>query len=795
MGIFSKLFFGSKLSKYKKEVKKINDFNDFVSKMTEEQIKNRISEIKLILQKEPKKINDFKFEVFAMTKEAAKRTINMMHFDCQLIGGSVLNEGMIAEMRTGEGKTLVATLPASLNALTGLGVHIISVNDYLIKRDCEWMGPIYNYLGLTVGYIVGTSTFEERRNAYNCDITYVTNNEIGFDYLKDNMKYSLDDMILTKRGLNYAIVDEVDSILIDEARTPLIISGETSEDVRLYIEIDKIVKKLEQKDYEIDEKNKQIQLTEIGNEKVDSMLKKAGLLDYKSDLYDIHSFSLLNHIMQSLRAHFLFKKEIDYMIKDKQVQIIDEFTGRIMSGRRYSEGLHQAIEAKERVEVQKENQSLASITYQNFFRMYKKLSGMTGTANTEAKEFFGVYNLRILEIPTNKKITREDLNDLIFITEKKKLEAIIKTVKETHEKGQPILIGTTNIKKSEELSSILTKEHLKHNVLNAKYHEQEAHIIAEAGRFKAITIATNMAGRGTDIALGGNVSQRLQNITNIEEIEKIIKEFEEERQLVLKAGGLFLIGSERYENRRIDNQLLGRAGRQGDPGKSQFFLSLEDNLLRLFGGEQMQNMMNMFKAKEDETMSHSMINKVVERSQKRIESMHYEMRKNILKYDDVVNEQRKSFLEQRLDFIKSFSSINYVKEMILDKNSEFLTDENIDLKFEFHRIYNIYIENQDYNLSHLNELSYNKIENKFNSFKKEITEHIIKEITLTTLDEKWRYYLLDIDHLRESVHLASYAQKDPLLEFQMKSYQLYTKMMNSFVEDLLIRLFRLEIEL
>lgn len=794
MGLFSKLFFfQDKLSKYKKVLTKVNNLKEQTSQLTEEQIKNRIQEIKQILKKEPNKIEQFQPEVFAMVREASKRTINMFHFDCQIIGGAVLFDNKIAEMKTGEGKTLVATLPASLNALLDKGVHIVSVNDYLVKRDFNWMKPVYEYLGLTVNYIINNSSQEERREAYNSDIVYVTNNELGFDYLRDGMKTSINEMLLLDK-LHYAIIDEVDSILIDEARTPLIISGEANENIRMYLEINKIIRKLKTEDYEIEEKNKHIQLTDEGNHKVDLMLKKAGIINNDQDLYDMQSFSILNHILQSLKAHFLFKKDIDYIVKEKEVIIIDEFTGRATPGRRYSEGLHQALEAKEEVPIQKENQTLSSITYQNFFRMYEKLSGMTGTAKTEEKEFFSIYNLRVLEIPTNKKVIREDLNDLIYITEKKKIEEIIKKIKEIHQTGQPILIGTINIQKSEELSSALKKEGLKHNVLNAKYHEQEANIIAEAGRLNAITIATNMAGRGTDIALGGNLSKRLEHITNNEEIEKIVNEYEEEKKKIKDAGGLFLIGSERYENRRIDNQLLGRAGRQGDPGKSQFFLSLEDNLLRLFGGEKMQKMMTMFNAKEDEKMSHSMINDIVRRSQERITGMHYEMRKNTLKYDDVINEQRKSFISQRLDFIKSQDPKKYIKEMILDKNLEIIKDENLDKDFELHRIYNLEISKNS-NLHEINEITIQKFEERFSSFKIEIQNHIFKEMTLLTLDEKWRFYLNEVDHIKEAVHLVSYAQKDPITEFQIKTYEAYHKMMHSFIEDLLIRISRLDIEI
>ena len=638
------------IKKYKIRVNEINSLEAEMQKLTDLELKAKTIKFKQQINsvidknksneendKEINKIlNKILPEAFAVVREASRRVLGMRHFDVQLIGGMVLHDGSIAEMKTGEGKTLVATLAAYLNALSGRGVHIITVNDYLVNVGYNWMGKVYNFLGLTVGKITENTSQEERKDEYAKDITYVTNNEIGFDYLRDNMKATIDDMVLIPRGLNFAIIDEVDSILIDESRTPLIISGPTAHDPNLYKEVDNIVKQLTEKDYEVDEKNKSIQLTESGNIHVENLLHFAGILPKNEELYSSNSFTLLNFIIQSLKAHVLFKNGADYIVKDDQVMIIDEFTGRIMDGRRYSNGLHQALEAKENLTIAPENQTLASITYQNFFRIYNKLSGMTGTAKTEAAEFFDIYKLQIIAVPTNKKVIRQDLNDLIFKDEKDKFNAILEAVKKIHEKKQPILIGTTSIEKSEALSNLLNKAGLKHNLLNAKHHEKEAEIIAEAGRLGAITIATNMAGRGTDIMLGGNIQKETDkaiaaaieenNIKknksettdiNAEKIaEDIKKKHQAEYDEVVKVGGLFVIGSERHESRRIDNQLLGRAGRQGDPGKTQFYLSLQDNLLRIFGGDKINTFITRFGFKEGESMDHPMLNSIINKSQK-----------------------------------------------------------------------------------------------------------------------------------------------------------------------------------
>ena len=627
-------------------VQKINSLEESIKKLSDSELKVRTEELRKI-SKESKDLDKLLPEAFALVREAGQRTIGQRHYDVQLMGGIILHQGKISEMKTGEGKTLVATLAAFLNALSGKGVHIITVNDYLAKRDAEWMGQIYKFLGLSVGCLTSDVSDENRKQTYQCDIVYGTNNEFAFDYLRDNMKLSLDEMV--QRDFNYCIVDEVDSILIDEARTPLIISGPTEDTSTEYFLCNKIVNDLNSDLYQKDEKDRNVTLNDKGVDEVEKKLSKLNLLN-GDNFYDPRNISLVHHINQSLKANVLFQKDKDYIIRDNQVQIIDEFTGRVLEGRRYSDGLHQAIEAKEGVPIQNENQTFASTTYQNYFRLYQKLSGMTGTAMTEANEFYDIYKLDVVEIPTNVSIARKDLNDQIYRTEKEKINAIIENIKEANKQGQPILVGTTSIEKSEELSNHLNQQSIKHNVLNAKQHEKEASIIAQAGRLGAVTIATNMAGRGTDIQLGGNLELRKMESNDPIQEEQL---FKEEKQKVMEAGGLFVIGTERHESRRIDNQLRGRSGRQGDQGKSIFFLSLEDDLMRIFGSERIDSMLQKLGFKEGESIDHPWINKALEKAQQKVEARNFDIRKSLLQFDDVMSDQRKVIYEQRLEILKT----------------------------------------------------------------------------------------------------------------------------------------------
>src|SRR4051812_25834320 len=660
-GALARKLFGSANDRYIKSlsflVEQINEIEPELEKLSDEALRARTAEFRQRLE-DGAELDDLLVEAFATVREAAKRTLGQRHFDVQLMGGIVLHRGMIAEMKTGEGKTLVSTLPVYLNALTGKGAHIVTVNDYLAKRDAEWMGQIYKFLGMSVGCIVHELDDPERQQAYLRDVTYGTNNELGFDYLRDNMKFRLEDMV--HRPFHYAIVDEVDSILIDEARTPLIISGPTEDNSELYIQVDKLIPALGPEDYEKDEKQRTVTLTEPGVEKIETLLRQSGLMSAGS-LYDINNISLVHHANQALRAHKLFALDTDYIVKDDKIVIIDEFTGRMMEGRRYSEGLHQALEAKEGVTVQNENQTLASITFQNYFRMYPKLAGMTGTAMTEAEEFGDIYKLEVIEVPTNLPVRRDDTDDEVYRSTREKFEAVVKQVIECRERQQPVLCGTVSIEKSEALSALLKKHQVPHNVLNARYHEQEASIIAQAGRPGTVTIATNMAGRGTDIQLGGNLDMRLKAelalIADETERERraaeIRAEIEAAREIVREAGGLFVIGSERHESRRIDNQLRGRSGRQGDPGASKFFVSLEDDLMRIFGSERMDSMLQRLGLKEGEAIIHPWVNKALAKAQQKVEARNYDIRKQLLKYDDVMNDQRKVVYEQRREIMNA----------------------------------------------------------------------------------------------------------------------------------------------
>ncbi len=740
------------------------------------------------------KLDDLIPESYSLVREAARRVLGERHYDVQLVGGIILHHGKIAEMKTGEGKTLVSTLPAFLNALTGKGVHIVTVNDYLAKRDSEWMGKIFNFLNVSTGCIISEMEDLERKKNYNLDITYGTNNELGFDYLRDNMKYDLKDMV--QREHNFCIVDEVDSILIDESRTPLIISGKVEDQSNLYSSANEFVNKLQKNDYDLDEKNKNAILTDSGIDKIEKLSIQKNILKNKN-FYDPENLNLVHHVNQSLKANLLFKKDTDYIVKDRKIQIIDEFTGRVLSGRRYSDGLHQAIEAKENVEIQQENQTLASITYQNYFRLYKKLSGMTGTAMTEAEEFYDIYKLNVVSIPTNNKLIRKDLNDLIYRTEKEKYDAITKKIIDCNKKGQPVLVGTTSIEKSEKISNNLKSNNLKHNILNAKFHEEEAKIIAEAGKVNAITIATNMAGRGTDIKLGGKTN----NVENLGSKEK--NEIKINEDNVKAFGGLCVIGTERHESRRIDNQLRGRSGRQGDPGASVFYISLQDELMRIFGGDQIDGMLKKLGLKENESIDHPWINKAMERAQKKVEARNFDIRKTLIKFDDVMNDQRQVVFTQRLNILKQTS----IKKIIQDFLEEILTivsKLNGDFKTSNDKeAYLTGIKNitgnsiNDKNLIELASKENMKLAEEVKElFKKKRSEKIgligeaqyndlEKKIFLQILDFSWRSHLQYLEQLRQVIGLRSYGQKDPLSEFKKEAFTLFEALLEKIKIDII----------
>ncbi|XVN40514.1 MAG: preprotein translocase subunit SecA [Rickettsia endosymbiont of Argas persicus] len=793
------------------EIANINALESVIQKLSDEELKNKTTEFKEKLGKGAT-LDDIAYEAFAVVREAAKKVYGMRHFDVQLIGGLTLHRGMISEMRTGEGKTLVATLPAYLNALTGKGVHIVTVNDYLVKRDSATMGKIYNFLGLSVGCIVAGMPDEAKRKAYNCDITYATNNEIGFDYLRDNMKYSMQERVL--HPFNFAIIDEVDSILIDEARTPLVISGPVNDNSELYGKIDKVVRQLNVSDFEKDEKLKTINLTESGITTVESLLSKENIIKPGSGLYDFENLSLVHYVNQALRAHNMFSIDVDYLVRDGKVMIIDEFTGRVMEGRRYSEGLHQALEAKEGVKIQNENQTLASITFQNYFRNYPKLSGMTGTAMTEAPELKDIYNLDVVAIPTHNKVTRLDLDDEIYGSKQDKYDAILKLIKDCYDRGQPVLVGTVSIEKSEEISNLLNKHKIQHKVLNAKFHEQEAFIIAQAGRFKAVTIATNMAGRGTDIMLGGNPEMLIEQLDKESltpavyeaKIAEIKAQIAEEKKQVIEAGGLFVIGTERHESRRIDNQLRGRSGRQGDPGKTKFFLSLDDDLMRIFASDRISGMLRTLGLKNGEAIHHPMISRSLEKAQQKVEAHNYEIRKNLLRFDDVMNDQRKIIYEQRTEIIKSKDSYDFLKSTMEELAKKIVLtfmpagsyreDWDIEnLSVELHRTFAIKFDQDLISKNDVTEEEVTKIvidsANNLYKSKEEVygidlMHNAVKYILLTTLDQVWKDHLHSLDHLRQGISLRAYAQKDPLSEYKREAFNLFEHMLNS-LKDLFIQ--------
>lgn len=787
------------------EVPKINAFEPQIAALSDEQLKEKTVEFRNRLAA-GETLDSLLLEAFAVVREAGKRALNMRHFDVQLIGGMVLHQGKIAEMRTGEGKTLVATLACYLNALEGKGVHVVTPNDYLSRRDSEWMGKIHRFLGLTVGCITNELTDFERREAYACDITYATNNELGFDYLRDNMKFDREQMV--QRGHNFAIVDEVDSILIDEARTPLIISGPTNDNSKLYEEINRLIPRLTETDFQLEEKDRGVFLTDAGIETLEKMLKSSGTIEANASLYDPQHLSLVHHINQALKAHKIFKNEIDYIVKDGAIVIIDEFTGRMQEGRRFSDGLHQALEAKEGVKVRNENQTLASITFQNYFRLYKKLAGMTGTATTEAVEFEEIYNLHVVEIPTNKTVSRIDEDDEIYKTEAAKYDAILKAIQEAHAKKQPVLVGTISIEKSEYLSKLLKSAKLPHNVLNAKYHEQEAQIISQAGVPGAITIATNMAGRGTDIKLGGSEEMLIGEETDAAKIAAIKAKVEAEKEVAVAAGGLFVVATERHESRRIDNQLRGRSGRQGDPGRSKFYLSLQDDLMRIFGSEKLQGMLSTLGLKDDEAIFHPWITKTLAKAQQKVEMRNYEIRKNLLKYDDVVNEQRKIIFKLRFDVISSNDISDKIKKATKEINQELIEDcipknsyaeqWEIDLlEKEIFRVYGLKLdvksESQKDGVSEVEMLNFVEekvaavFAEKEQRFGDNVLRQVEKQIFLLTLDSEWKDHLLSLDKLRHGINLRAYAQKDPLIEYKRDAFNLFEEMMLRIEEQVVSR--------
>ncbi|MGH9342095.1 MAG: preprotein translocase subunit SecA [Acidobacteriota bacterium] len=793
-------------------VAKINSLEAEIKALSDDDLRSKTPDLKSRLD-QGSRLDDLLPEAFAVVREASGRTLGMRPYDVQLIGGGVLHDGKIAEMKTGEGKTLVATLPVYLNALTGKGVHVVTVNDYLARRDADWMGPIYKFLGLSVGVIQHDMPEAERRAAYNSDITYGTNNEYGFDYLRDNMKYSLQDCV--QRGHHYAIVDEVDSILIDEARTPLIISGPSEESTDKYYKIDKIIPRLNRdEDFKVDEKARAVVLQEPGIEKAEKLL---GI----ENLYDPRHMDLVHHIQQALKAHALFKRDKDYMIKEGQVIIVDEFTGRLMPGRRYSEGLHQALEAKEGVKIERENQTLATITFQNYFRLYDKLAGMTGTAETEAAEFDKIYKLEVVSIPTNRDLIRHEHSDMIYRTEREKFNAVADEIKELSEQGRPILVGTTSIEKSERLATLLKRRGIKHVVLNAKYHEKEAEIVAQAGRSGAVTIATNMAGRGTDIILGGNpefeARSRGRNQTDDDlaykhELEKLLPSWQEEHEKVVSLGGLHIIGTERHEARRIDNQLRGRAGRQGDPGSSRFYISLEDDLMRIFGSDRISGIMQTLGMEEGVPIESKMITRQIERAQKQVEARNFDMRKHLLEYDDVMNKQREEIYRFRRELLEGTGQRDYIVNLAKDIAIEFLdayanpeTDpDNWDLEnlrvnllrvFGFASFAAQKHELHELSRPELEEMIFQEIENRYAEKEKQLTPDMMRwyerMIMLQIIDQQWKDHLLALDHLKEGIGLRGYGQRDPLVEYKRESFALFEDLWNRATEEMVRMLYLL----
>jgi preprotein translocase subunit SecA len=832
-----------RVRKYQARVDEINALEPELVQLSDEALRARTEQFKKELA-EGKTLDDILVPAFATVREAAKRAIGQRHFDMQLVGGMILHEGRISEMKTGEGKTLVATLPVYLNALADRGVHVVTVNDYLAKRDSEWMGQIYGFLGLTTGVIVHGIDDEQRKKAYECDVTYGTNNELGFDYLRDNMKYRLEDMV--QRGHTFAIVDEVDSILIDEARTPLIISGPLDDRSDFYNTIDAFIPELDKTDVEVDEKQRTVTLTEAGMENIEQRLRAAGLLKAES-LYDVENVSVVHHINQALRAHKLFQRDKDYIVRNGEVVIIDEFTGRMMPGRRYSEGLHQALEAKEHQPIQPENQTLASITFQNYFRMYGKLAGMTGTAMTEADEFMDIYNLEVIEVPTNLPMIRDDQDDEVYRTATEKYRAILTLIEECKAKGQPVLVGTTSIEKSEQLAELLRQQGWEQHdfsdpnafsalysgdegatkakvfaILNARYHEQEAYIVSQAGVPGAITIATNMAGRGTDIQLGGNadmrVRQELKDLPQGSQRDQAVAEIKAQvarlKEKALQAGGLFVLGTERHESRRIDNQLRGRSGRQGDPGRSKFFLSLEDDLMRIFGSDKLDGMLTKLGLKENEAIVHPWINKALEKAQQKVEARNFDIRKNILKFDNVMNDQRKVIFDQRVELMRDETVAETVTDMrhgVIDEIVAKHVPENAypeqwdtaGLKEEVQRVLGVDLPvdewakeegiAEDDLIERITRRADEHMAAKVAQWGPEVLRYVEKSILLQTLDHLWREHLVMLEHLRQVIGLRGYGQRDPLNEYKAEAFSLFEAMTTSLREGVTAQLMRVEI--
>lgn len=805
-----------------KSVEAINALEGQISSLSDQALREKTNEFRARLQK-GETVDDLLPEAFAVAREAAKRTLNMRHFDVQLIGGMVLHGGNIAEMRTGEGKTLVATLAAYLNALPDKGVHIVTVNDYLAKRDAAWMTPIYEFLGLSVGVILPNMPLSEKQKAYAADITYGTNNEFGFDYLRDNMAFSLSEKV--QRGSHFAIVDEVDSILIDEARTPLIISGPAGESTELYTVINELVPKLQRQletdgpgDYSVDEKSKQIYITEEGHQHVEELFTKANLIKPGESLYDANNIMLVHHLNAALRAHSLYHRDVEYIVQNGEAIIVDEHTGRTMPGRRWSDGLHQAVEAKEGVTIHQENQTLASITFQNYFRLYEKLSGMTGTADTEAYEFQQIYALEVIVIPTHRDMVRADLPDFVFIHSAEKFKAIVDDIKVAHKTGQPILVGTTSIETSEQLSSLLKKEGVAHQVLNAKYHEKEASIIAEAGRPGGVTIATNMAGRGTDIVLGGNLEAELKALENLSEEERVSrkKAWEERHNQVVAAGGLYVLGTERHESRRIDNQLRGRSGRQGDPGKSRFYLSLEDNLLRIFGGERLRTMMQRIGVETGVALESRLLSRSIENAQRKVEAYNFDIRKQLLEYDDVANEQRKVIYRQRDELLVAddiADTIDAIRHRVVESVVDLYfppqsLEENWDipgLEKRFENDFNMKLpvqawlkEEETLDEEALRGRIYKALHEAYQAKEAKTPPGVLRQfekaVTLQTLDKCWREHLSAMDYLRQGIHLRGYAQKNPKQEYKRESFELFSQMLEKINYEVISILSKFEVQ-
>jgi preprotein translocase subunit SecA len=801
------------------QVEAINALEPKMKGMSDQELRNQTNSFKERIAR-GESLDELLPEAFATVREAASRVLGQRHYDVQLIGGIVLHNRMIAEMKTGEGKTLSSTLPVYLNALDGKGVHVVTVNDYLAKRDAEWMGAIYRFLGLTVGCITNNISEEERKQAYLSDITYSTNNELGFDYLRDNMKYSPDHFV--QRPFNYAIVDEVDSILVDEARTPLVISGQAETSTDLYYTIDKLVQKFTKEYFELDEKSRQVSLTDAGISHVEASLKKTKVMDKDSGLFDIKNIPMLHHVNQALKAHNLFRSNVDYIVKDKQVMLIDEFTGRIMDGRRFSDGLHQALEAKENLPIQNETQTLASITFQNYFRMYPKLAGMTGTAMTEAAEFKDIYNLQVISIPTKNPVARIDEDDIIYRTAEEKYEAIIDEIVKAHKKKQPTLVGTISIEKSEYISKLLQKKKIPHKILNAKHHEKEAAIIAQAGQPGAVMIATNMAGRGTDIMLGGNAEMLAKETLKSSDLskhkaqyKKLVEETKKAKGEALEAGGLLVIGTERHESRRIDNQLRGRSGRLGDPGRTVFYLSLEDDLMRIFGSEKISALLKTLGLKQGEAIFHPMISKTIAKAQQKVEAKNFEVRKNLLKFDDVMNDQRKIIYEQRNDIMTSPDALQTVKDLCMDLNEEYVSSYIQEEKFKeewdldsleakVSAAYGAEVAIKDFInntdgvgakeiSAYLNEKSEKIIAAKTKAFGSKAFTMAARRILLITIDQLWREHLLALDHLRSGIYLRAFGQKDPLIEYKKEAFDYFSTMLSNIKETYVSRISRVEI--